>query len=243
MDRLRHSPFEADQPYGQIRLPRRLLRHLIVAHGIGVGSRVLDAGCGSGELTGYLSLLGIDVTGLDSSPVAIAAARRTVPNFDLHLTRSEHDVPSPDRQFDLVIVRGLSVYGHSLTSGEALGTTARLLSGLRPGGTLAFLARTGVPDERFGHSTACYRQHLSCFPGDVESVLFQDGILQQFVPGWFSRYRSPSGHLVTKIRTPSLPLERSEWLRHAKSAAATDYQSCCGQGDRPAGKDIQSRAA
>jgi len=243
MDRLRHSPFEAVRPDGQTRLPRRLLRHLIVSHGIGVGSHVLDVGCGSGELTGYLSFLGIDVTGLDSTPAVIAAARRAVPDLDFQLTRSEQDVPSPDRQFDLVIVRELNLYGHNLASGESLGTTARLLSALRPGGTLVFLAPVDDTDESPPHSTTCFQQHLSCFPGDVESALFQDGILQQFVAGWFSRQRSPRGHLVTKIQIPLLLMERSDWLRHAESAAATDNQPCCQQGGRSARENIHSRAA
>jgi len=243
VDRLHHSPIETERQYGQTGLPRRLLRHLIVSHGIGVGSRVLDAGCGSGELAGYLSLLGIDVTGLDSSPIVIAAARQTFPKLDFHLTCSEHDILPPDRLFDLVIVRELSLYDQCLASKETLGMTARLLSGLRPGGTLVFLTPTAVSDDSSTHTTACYRRHLSGFPGNATSMIFQNGILQQFIPGWLSRRRAPSGHLLTGIQIPSLPLKRSEWLRHAKSAAAKDNRPCCRQADQSTAQDIHSRAA
>ena len=243
MNRIGHSRMDATLHDGPTGLPRRLLRHLIVSQGIGVGSRVLDAGCGSGELTGYLSLLGIDATGLDSSPAAIAAARRAVPNLDFHLTRSEQDVPPPDRPFDLVIVRELTLYRESLASREAFRTTARLLSGLRPGGTLSFLTQTGAAQQSSAHTTACYRRHLSGFPGAAACVLFRDGLLQQFSPEWLSRRRSPAGHLVITIQTPSPAVEQREWLRYAESAAATHRQPCCGRGHQTDAAIVRARAA
>ena len=46
-------------------LPLRVLRHLIVKHDVPIGSRVLDVGCGRGQLVQFLYELGFDVTGID----------------------------------------------------------------------------------------------------------------------------------------------------------------------------------
>ena len=46
-------------------LPRAVVRHLLFAHQIGLGSRVLDVGCGHGELVHFLDDLGMDAVGLD----------------------------------------------------------------------------------------------------------------------------------------------------------------------------------
>jgi ubiquinone/menaquinone biosynthesis C-methylase UbiE len=52
------------------------LNALVEAAGIGTGSRVLDAGCGTGMISEYIrDSAGASVTGMDYSPRAIAAAR------------------------------------------------------------------------------------------------------------------------------------------------------------------------
>ena len=45
---------DSDELFAQVGLPRRLLRHLIFAHSVGPGSRVLEVGCGSGEFLRFL---------------------------------------------------------------------------------------------------------------------------------------------------------------------------------------------
>ena len=47
----------------------------------GVGGPVLDAGCGTGLITGYLRDLGLDVSGIDLSPRMLAIARRDYPTL------------------------------------------------------------------------------------------------------------------------------------------------------------------
>lgn len=44
------------------------------------GERILDAGCGAGQLTARLAATGAEVTGIDNSPNMIEAARAACPN-------------------------------------------------------------------------------------------------------------------------------------------------------------------
>lgn len=48
----------------------------------GPGSRILDAGCGSGRTGGELARLGHEVIGVDVDPVLVAAAREDYPEVD-----------------------------------------------------------------------------------------------------------------------------------------------------------------
>jgi trans-aconitate 2-methyltransferase len=45
------------------------------------GERILDAGCGAGQLTSEIAASGAHVTGLDSSPAMIAQARQNYPDI------------------------------------------------------------------------------------------------------------------------------------------------------------------
>ncbi|MBQ0906369.1 class I SAM-dependent methyltransferase [Micromonospora sp. U21] len=71
------------------------------ASGIGPGSRVLDVGCGSGELLAYLDRLGASTAGVDPAPGMIEVARARATGADIRLGRAEQ-LPWPDGEFDLV---------------------------------------------------------------------------------------------------------------------------------------------
>lgn len=45
------------------------------------GERILDVGCGAGQLTAMIAASGADVTGMDSSPEMIATARAAYPEI------------------------------------------------------------------------------------------------------------------------------------------------------------------
>ena len=49
-------------------LPRRALRHLIVGHGLNVGSRVFDTGTHSGQLLAFLKALQLEAIGWSDLP-------------------------------------------------------------------------------------------------------------------------------------------------------------------------------
>jgi SAM-dependent methyltransferase len=98
------------------------------------GSRVLDAGCGTGRVAIELALRGLSVVGVDADAGMLATARAKAPE----LTWIEADLAGPgsaaDEQFDLVVLAGnVMIYLEP-------GTEAKVLTGLaarlRPGALL-----------------------------------------------------------------------------------------------------------
>ena len=69
--------------------------------GIGPGKRVLDLGCGSGELLALAASRGAAVAGIDAAEPMIAIARYRNPDADLRVGDIER-VPWPDGGFDVV---------------------------------------------------------------------------------------------------------------------------------------------
>jgi SAM-dependent methyltransferase len=72
-------------------------------------ARILDAGCGSGRVGGYLSTVGHTVVGVDGDPVLIAAAEEDHPGPSwLVGDLSELDLESRgiDKGFDMIVCAG-----------------------------------------------------------------------------------------------------------------------------------------
>jgi SAM-dependent methyltransferase len=107
-------------------------RHaLIAATGVHGGSRVLDVGCGSGELLAMLEGLGAITAGIDPAPRMLELARLRAPGSDIRLGTVE-SLPWPDRSFDLVTaVNSLQFADDTLA---ALSEMARVTD---PGGSVA----------------------------------------------------------------------------------------------------------
>lgn len=100
--------------------------------------RVLDAGCGSGEL--LLDLLGYGaraehLTGVDLLPARIAAARARLPAADLRVADAAA-LPFADRSFDLVCQ--FVALSSLLDQGARARLAAELWRVLRPGGCLVW---------------------------------------------------------------------------------------------------------
>lgn len=99
------------------------------------GVRVLDLGCGRGEVLLACARRGADVAGIDYSPAAVEISRETlgaVPGADVR----EGDVtrlPWPDASFDRVLSGDVIEHLHP-ADGEAMLREAHRV--LRPGGTL-----------------------------------------------------------------------------------------------------------
>src|SRR3954453_3064801 len=96
------------------------------------GSRILDAGCGTGRVAIRLAELGYDCVGADLDASMLAEARRAAPGqMWIEADLAELELP-PD--FDLVVAAGNVI--PLLTPGTEPGTVLRLAAALRPGGLL-----------------------------------------------------------------------------------------------------------
>jgi ubiquinone/menaquinone biosynthesis C-methylase UbiE len=102
------------------------------------GKRVLDLGCGIGDMTLTLLAAGAQVTAIDLSPGMVDVARRRVERFmpDAEATfvaSPAEDLPFPDDSFDVVAGRLIL---HHLEITRAPAEIARVLA---PGGSALFV--------------------------------------------------------------------------------------------------------
>jgi SAM-dependent methyltransferase len=96
------------------------------------GERALDAGCGTGIYTAWLTALGLEVTGIDRDPAMLAAARRKAPGARL-VEGDVRRLPFADGEFDLV----LAVTLFCVLDTPARASAAReLVRVSRPGGRI-----------------------------------------------------------------------------------------------------------
>ena len=93
------------------------------------GERVLDLGCGTGELTAQIARAGAKVVGVDSSPAMIQQARRAFPEATFQVGSGE--ALSFDREFDAVFSNAAL---HWMRRADA--TAQGIAGALRPGGRL-----------------------------------------------------------------------------------------------------------
>jgi len=103
------------------------------------GQRVLDAGCGTGELALFFASRGHEAWGIDGAETAIAAAKRKAAQRGLAATFAVHDalaLSTLGRTFDAVTDCGLF---HTFADAERLAYAKSVGSVLRSGGNLAIL--------------------------------------------------------------------------------------------------------
>ena len=95
---------------------------------VGPGTRLLDVGCGSGELCAQAAARGATVSGLDAAEGMIAIARRRLPGADLRVGPMEA-LPWADGSFD--VVTGVNAFQFAADVAGALAEARRVA---RPGG-------------------------------------------------------------------------------------------------------------
>jgi SAM-dependent methyltransferase len=136
------------------RYPAALVDDLVARAGLGPGSRVLEIGPGTGQLTVDLAARGLDVTAVELGPALAGVARRNLaafPNARVVVGDfEEYDVPEP---LDAVVA---ATAFHWLSPDAQVNRTA---AALRPGGALAVVDVShvaGGTEEFFAVSQDCY---------------------------------------------------------------------------------------
>ncbi len=134
---LGHSPTEIRRLGIQAAIIRPITMRLLQGLGVSTGMRILDVGCGAGDV----ALLAADlvgesgtVVGIDRSEAAILAARaRAATAKNVHFLVASPDDASDKASFDVVMGRYVLIFQDDVAS--FLRASARLV---KPGGILAF---------------------------------------------------------------------------------------------------------
>jgi SAM-dependent methyltransferase len=114
---------------------------VVSATAVGPGTRLLDVGCGSGELCELAAQHGAIVSDIDAAEGMIEIARRRVPAADLRVGAMER-LPWPDGSFD--VVTAFNALQFAARFATALAEAARVA---RRGGSIA-VCNWGRPEDR-----------------------------------------------------------------------------------------------
>jgi ubiquinone/menaquinone biosynthesis C-methylase UbiE len=119
-------------------------RRLIGQAGLAAGQRVLEIGCGTGNLSIRVKRThpGVEVVGSDPDPLALARAQRKARNLDgIRFERGyAQRLPYPDAGFDRVLS---ALMLHHLDHDTKVAAAAEVARVLRPGGSLHLVDFTG----------------------------------------------------------------------------------------------------
>jgi SAM-dependent methyltransferase len=85
-----------------LELPDLALRRRFALAHVRARDRVLDLGCGAGELTGALADAGAEVVGVEVAEAALRRARGAHPGLRFELAPVDGPLPLPDTAFDVV---------------------------------------------------------------------------------------------------------------------------------------------
>jgi SAM-dependent methyltransferase len=101
--------------------------------GVNAGTKLLDAGCGSGGALFVAREMGADVAGLDAAHSLVAIARQRMSGARIEVGELE-ELPFADGSFD--VVTGFNAFQFAGNVNQAIAEARRVL---KPGGALAML--------------------------------------------------------------------------------------------------------
>jgi SAM-dependent methyltransferase len=134
-----HSDREIRRLNQQAGIINPITRRILFSAGIGPGMRVLDVGCGAGDLTFLVSeIVGSEghVVGTDRAPAALAAANRRAaahPIQNVSFREGDPAALSFEQPFDAVIGRYVLMF-----QADPVAMLRGVVRHLRPGGTIVF---------------------------------------------------------------------------------------------------------
>ena len=162
--------------YDEIRphYPSALVAELVELAEIGPASRILEIGCGTGQLTVPLATTGADITAVELGAGLAAVAERNLAEFPhARVVRGAfEDVALPDTAFDLVVA---ATSFHWIDEAVRLAKPARIL---RAGGRLAVVdthhVSAGGTAAFFADAQRCYEAWDPDTPRDLPATRISD---------------------------------------------------------------------
>ena len=182
----------------------RLLVDLVGGQSAGGQARVLDAGCGPGQVTKMLQSWGCDAVGVDAAEKLIDLARTAYPAL-VFTVGDLRALPYPDQDFDAVVAR----YSVIHTAPDEVPTViSELARVLRPGGCLLveFQSSGSAPTHAFDHAAA---PAWAWNPDELGALLVEAGLVERarlLCPAQpdLLYARMPEAHLIFRKPGPSL---------------------------------------
>ena len=198
----RYADTFQDETLPMFPLDRNMIRLLVDL--VGERPRILDAGCGAGQVTQMLSNWGCDAHGFDAVEKLIALARTAYPDVDFTVG-DLRALPYRDGEFDALVARYSIIHTEPLEMPTVLAEFARVL---RPGGCLLveFQASGTGPTHPFNHAAA----PAWAWNGDELAGLVHDaGLVERarlVCPAQpdLTYAKTPEAHLLFRKPGPSL---------------------------------------
>lgn len=147
---------------------KKVHRTLIDQAELGPGQRVLEIGCGTGNLTIRAKRTGAEVIGSDPDPRALDRARKKGPDVKFERGYAQK-LPYPDASFDRVLS---SLMFHHLDEDAKEATAAEVSRVLRPGGSLHLVDFVGRSRGVHGF----LNRHMGHAEGDIPRLLTAAGL-------------------------------------------------------------------
>jgi ubiquinone/menaquinone biosynthesis C-methylase UbiE len=189
--------------------------------GLAPGARVLEIGCGTGQLTTALAQRGLQVEAIDPGPRMVEIARRHAPDVQFHVGSFE-DVELPADAFAAVFS---ATAFHWVDPDVGWAKAARVL---RPGGTLALLSMIAELNDEV---LAAWREVLpeaaaweSHDPAAVRAGARAHGGNVSELWAWLGKRdiaRPEAADLFADVHVSTMPVERLQTAQETLGEART----------------------